>query len=743
MTRSSTRSARRVPLCLESLEQRSVPAIVAGDQDFLFGGGSGLVVTETTNVTIADTTVTSGGMVSVGTVVSAGKGNFYIERRHADGSYDTSVGLSGRSSVDFGGDDVATSMAVQLDGKILVAGYSTGSDGITRFALARLNKNLTLDTSFSRDGKVTTTFRTDSVNDKANAIAVHSNGGIVLVGSSQKGIQNDFAIARFTSTGNLDLSFSGDGKQLLAVTSRDDYANAVLLQGSKIIVGGTYHNGTRRYDFCLTRLTSAGDVDTTFGTNGYTKTSFGELNDMIHSLAFAPGGKIVAAGVAEFFSQPGQEFAVVRYTSEGILDPSFSDDGTDVYDRWGDQSARDVAVQLDGKIVVAGDDFFDDLMGHRPLLVRWSEDGRKIEFANNRTFGPGEVHPRSVALQPQGKILVSGTYGTGTAIQGYVARYFGVTPPDAKDDSIAVTEDTPKSFLPTFNDTGVSITITAITAPSHGTVKNASGVVTYTPAANYTGSDSFTYTIRDSVGQTATATVSVTVAAVNDAPINVMPPKRTMNRNGTTRYIGTTAFKITDVDSKKSTSYSAKLSASNGILQVTAAPLATVTGNGTSAVTIKGSLSSINATFANGVTYKPAVGFVGNATLTLLTNDGGNFGSGGAKTDSDSVNVAVINRAPTKSSQFAAFATFRTRKNTTLNVAAANGIRKGFVDADGDTLSVNGVTSPSKGTLTLRNDGSFRYIPGLGFLGTVKFSVRISDGIANLVAEITIIVEGG
>ena len=95
----------------------------------------------------------------------------------------------------------------------------------------------------------------------------------------------------------------------------------------------------------------------------------------------------------------------------------------------------------------------------------------------------------------------------------------------AVNDAATTAEDTPVSIAVLANDTdldGDTLTVTSVGTPAHGSaVANADGTITYTPAANYTGADSFSYTIGDGQGGSATATVSVTVTAANDAPVAV------------------------------------------------------------------------------------------------------------------------------------------------------------------------------------------------------------------------------
>ena len=151
-----------------------------------------------------------------GTSTQTGTGkDFALARFNADGTLDTFYGMGGTITTDFGGDDVATAMAIQpADGKILVAGYSD-QNGSTSFALARYDDSdlggLGIDKSFGTDGKVTTYF--GDGDDLATGVAVQGDGKIVVSGSTlldssaNVDSQPHFALARYKTNGTPDTSF--------------------------------------------------------------------------------------------------------------------------------------------------------------------------------------------------------------------------------------------------------------------------------------------------------------------------------------------------------------------------------------------------------------------------------------------------------------------------------------------------------------------------------------------------------
>ena len=227
--------------------------------------------------------------------------DFTISRYTIAGALDTSFNGTGKKSVAFaaGWDDDLAGIAIQpADGKIIVAGYTCDSGTHCNFALARLKPNGSLDTSFNGTGKQTTDFGGGGA--EANSIALQSNGKIVLAGYKETEItpgdfSSNFALARYTTNGSLDTGFGGTGKKVLDFSGKhiDNSVNSVSIApttGKIVICGNSNH------DFALARLTTAGTFDTTFNGTGKVSIDFGG-NDSCHALAIQPkDGKYVVAG---------------------------------------------------------------------------------------------------------------------------------------------------------------------------------------------------------------------------------------------------------------------------------------------------------------------------------------------------------------------------------------------------------------------------------------------------------------
>jgi uncharacterized delta-60 repeat protein len=222
--------------------------------------GDGKVVTGIGEYAVATSVVQSGGVIYVGGYSqNATTHNFEFTLAR----YQSSNGaFLGTTTTVIGTNAYINSIALQPDGKIVAAGYtSTGS--VYQFALARYNSDGTLDVAgFGSGGIVTTQVLTN--NDIAYDVAVQSNGNIVAVGSADNGSNLDFAVARYSSGGALDLAFNGSGKVTMSIGAGDDVAYSAAIQSDgKILVAGTTVGSTN--DFAITRLNTGGTIDTNFG----------------------------------------------------------------------------------------------------------------------------------------------------------------------------------------------------------------------------------------------------------------------------------------------------------------------------------------------------------------------------------------------------------------------------------------------------------------------------------------------
>ena len=404
-----------------------VPAVKAGDLDLAFGTGGKVTSAFRSGDDCAYSAVvqSDGKILVAGYTVDEGNNNydFALARYQADGSLDTSFGIGGKVTTDvaeglhYG--DFGRSIALQSDGKILVAGEADYK-GSYAFALARYHANGTLDTSFGDAGTVR------SSAGYAKTVLVQNDGKILLAG--QFGI--DFGVERYLPNGTLDTSFGSGGKVTTDLKNGRgaDYAQAAALQSDgKIVVVG-YGPGDGDYDIALVRYLLDGSLDPAFGNGGEVMTPVGTYHDLGWNVAVQSDGKIIVAGEVR------GDFALLRYLTDGSLDAGFGTAGI-VMTPIGnyDASAKSLAVQGDGKIVMAG--YVGNGQNYDFALARYLSNGAlDSSFGTGgkvvTPIGNGHDYGRSVVLQADDHIVVAGSSDTGGGNDDFaLVRYLGSLAP--------------------------------------------------------------------------------------------------------------------------------------------------------------------------------------------------------------------------------------------------------------------------------------------------------------------------
>ncbi len=329
---------------------------------------------------------------------------------YADDPGDLDITFNGTgivtTTVDTGGEG-AESVAIQPDGKIVVVGEGYRSPKYN-FVVIRYRGDGNLDGSFGHGGIVTTAI--SSGFDGAHAVAIQPDDSkIVAAGMSGRdgAAGSDLAAVRYQSDGSLDPTFNSTGIVTTSVGSSDSAGLAVAIQhddNSIVVAGGCGHVSDCR-DFAVVRYTSSGSLDPSFNHTGIVTTSIGAYADAA-AVALQPDGKIVVAGSGD------STLAVARYTITGSLDTSFNGTGI-VTTSIGDWTAAyGVAIQPNGKIVAVGSSA--DGSNRYFTVVRYKDDGTLDADFNHTgvvtaSFSGGAT---SVALQADSKIVVaSGTSG--------------------------------------------------------------------------------------------------------------------------------------------------------------------------------------------------------------------------------------------------------------------------------------------------------------------------------------------
>jgi uncharacterized delta-60 repeat protein len=325
-----------------------------GSLDSTFGNG-GRIITYLSSYAAVDALAIQpdGKIIAAGGAhVGPPGGSSALLRYNADGSLDSTFG--GRDNIikDFlGGGSWAGAVVIQSDGKIVIAGVLYGADW--DFALARYDSEGRLDTTFGINGMVRTDF--SGPRDYATGLAILADGKIIAAGVAGSTGKKDFALARYNNDGTVDTTFGINGKVTTDFFGSDDEAYDLVIQSDgSIVLAGSADQDPLPTAFALARYKPDGSLDSTFGNGGRITTSFS--NDAeANSLVIQLDGKIVTAGVADGVTG-NKDFAIARYKTDGTLDASFGADGKVTIDfLGGDDEAYAMAIQSDGKIVMAGD----------------------------------------------------------------------------------------------------------------------------------------------------------------------------------------------------------------------------------------------------------------------------------------------------------------------------------------------------------------------------------------------------
>ena len=311
-----------------------------------------------------------GKIVVVGSTDAGGGNalNFAVARLNADGTFDTTFNSTGKQIVEFGFDDQAHAVAIQPDGKIVVVGQAASD-----IAVLRLRTDGSLDPQFNDvaaptpengDGRYRFSLGGTEI---GRAVALAPDGSIFIAGRAEGAGTQDFVVVKLTSAGAINGTFGtpspgGQGNGAFINFSGNDAAeDLVLLADGRIVVGGTANNGS---NFGIARLLPTGLPDLAFNGTGSVTIDFGGT-DVLTGIALQSDGRVVLAGFTSAGGGTIQNLALARVTTTGQPDPTFATNGRDILDLGGDEAALDVAVQTNGRLV---------LSGRRPGLTAGSDD---------------------------------------------------------------------------------------------------------------------------------------------------------------------------------------------------------------------------------------------------------------------------------------------------------------------------------------------------------------------------------
>lgn len=316
------------------------------------------------------------GLATAPAGIGLSAGVFAVARYEPDGKPDPSFGRGGATTTDFGlgGDDLAQGVAVQPDGKLVVVGNAAArGDGSYVWAIARYDADGTLDQSFGTGGRILNDFG-GLTYDFANAVALEPDGKIVVAGTagSAEGTQY-LALARYDPDGSLDPSFGTAGvvlTQIDGAASSDAYALSV--SGDGILVAGDAGPSYPQGEPIVAAYDTDGTLDPSFGTGGVvTLRSLAGTGSFFDAIAVSTRA-VVAAG--QDTRQGGGDFLVAEFTPQGRRVGGFGTDGIrTVHFTHGAGTAYAVAFDPLGRIVVSGDAYG---ASDEVALARLGADGK-------------------------------------------------------------------------------------------------------------------------------------------------------------------------------------------------------------------------------------------------------------------------------------------------------------------------------------------------------------------------------
>ena len=378
--------------------------------------------------------------------ISADNGDSYgLVQYNSNGSLDTAFGAGGSVLTESANGNL-TSMVVQPDGKIVVAGNKNSDNQV--FQLIRYLPDGSLDPSFGSGGIVLA-----DIGNYADprSLALQADGKIVAAGLSYNGANNDVTVARYNQDGTLDVTFGNSGVVMTDIANHNDYAQAVAIQtDGKIVVAAMYNNGVTN-NFPLIRYKNNGSPDASFDNDGIVS------DDSIYvtSMLIQPDGKIVIAG-----SSFGDDFCLVRYHPDGNHDNTFGANGKVITDMGGDDIAASVVRQPDGKLIAVGTNSSGVA---NTVLARYLPDGMlDTSYGTGgkvNTFLGGENYGLCAALQPDGK-LVAGALSVFDYEDGEMAiiRYLGDNVPECPiPGGLFIAESLPTVVKMEWDDVGFAI----------------------------------------------------------------------------------------------------------------------------------------------------------------------------------------------------------------------------------------------------------------------------------------------
>ena len=457
-TRRSPTARRSRRLTVEALEDRTVPDGEALDWTFGRTGRVEIDLTGDHDSARAVAIDAQGRIVAAGHGVVDGAQVTVIARFRPDGSLDPTFGPAGSGRVftrmgdPFSRFSAARGLVIDSAGRLIVAGEGGPNGQAAQFAAARYLPDGTLDPTFGEDGTVFVPMGTGG--SAGWAVAIDSAGRVVMAGYALAAIGSadaDVAVARLLPDGTPDADFGVGGSVVTRIGDYFDYARGLTIDGAgRILVAGAVGLAFPDGDFAVLRYTSAGELDPTFGADGIVSHPFGERSGHASEVMEDAAGRIVAVGTG--WNGTDQDVALARFLADGTPDPTFGTNGTVLapLSPGSDDGGYGALLDRTGRIVAVGATLPVGETSHF-AVSRFNPDG-----TFDSTFGgDGSVATSfgkyagasAVALDAQDRLTVAGFTQDLSAGDVYASFNFALTRYAAYTVPHAITSSGDRSYV--------------------------------------------------------------------------------------------------------------------------------------------------------------------------------------------------------------------------------------------------------------------------------------------------------
>jgi uncharacterized delta-60 repeat protein len=382
---------------------------------------------------------------SVGRVVAVGgcyrqgvpnASDICVARFTADGAIDSAFANEIKNLPPTLNGGVAYAVAIQNDGKILIVGTCADNLNKPQFCVLRLNASGSIDASF---GAQAYALDSPESSGSAYALAIQPDGRFVLAGVCGSGNASTMCAMRYNANGMLDMSFNATGKVSTSIGPLSGATALAIDSDGKIVLGGGCFVDAPQLKFCALRYNVDGSIDTSFNQIGYTAVSL-IGNATLRSLALQTDGKILLAGSCN--DGVLAQFCAVRLLSDGAIDTSFGQAGIATPQLYPNENiATAMTIEPSGKILLAGQCKFNSTIDF--CLARLSTNGTlDTSFgdggrAREALYSDDDV-ANAMAIQSDGKILLAGYFLNNLGIDFAVLRFDGGAADPAASNANAV-----------------------------------------------------------------------------------------------------------------------------------------------------------------------------------------------------------------------------------------------------------------------------------------------------------------